>query len=170
MAPRCRLYHAVDMSAVTRIAPSGTRNLRKGRVSIPNQIYHVTTRTRDYSPVFADLRAGRILIDRLRCEEERGRASTIAFVVMPDHLHWLLQLTGHYSLSRVVNDVKANAARLINNVTEKKGPLWQRGFYDRAIRNDEDLIAVSRYIVANPLRAGIVKSVRDYALWDSIWV
>ena len=48
--------------------------------------------------------------------------------------------------------------------------LLQRGFHDRAIRKQDDLVAVARYIVANPLRAGIVDSIRNYPLWDAKWL
>jgi REP element-mobilizing transposase RayT len=48
--------------------------------------------------------------------------------------------------------------------------IWQRGFYDRSIRKEDDLIDIARYIVANPVRAGLVTSIRDYPLWDSIWL
>ena len=36
--------------------------------------------------------------------------------------------------------------------------------------SDEDLVAVARYIVANPVRAGLVKNVRDYPHWDAVWL
>ena len=42
--------------------------------------------------------------------------------------------------------------------------------HDRALRRDEDLLAVARYIVANPLRAGLVRRVGDYPLWDAVWL
>ncbi|MGH8412134.1 MAG: REP-associated tyrosine transposase, partial [Pseudomonas sp.] len=38
------------------------------------------------------------------------------------------------------------------------------------IRRDEDLPAVARYIVANPLRAGLVEKIGDYPLWDAVWL
>ena len=89
---------------------------------------------------------------------------------MPDHLHWLMQLSAGQSLSNVVQNVKANSARLVNAAHETDGSVWQRGFYDRGIRKDEDLASIARYIVANPIRAGIVRSCRHYSLWDSIWI
>ena len=49
-------------------------------------------------------------------------------------------------------------------------PVWQRGFYDHAIRREENLRNVARYIVANPLRAGLVQQIGDYPLWDAIWL
>ena len=41
--------------------------------------------------------------------------------------------------------------------------MWQRDYYDHALRKDKSVEAVARYIVANPLRSGLVKSVRQYA-------
>jgi len=89
---------------------------------------------------------------------------TLCFVLMPDHIHWLFALTGHRSLSQVVAAMKSITAHKFGE------PLWQAGFYDRAIRQSEDLPAVARYIVANPLRAGLVSRLGDYPHWDAIWV
>jgi REP element-mobilizing transposase RayT len=89
---------------------------------------------------------------------------------MPDHIHWLFSLSGSRSLSTCIQNVKAFSARRINELLGSNNTIWQPAFYDRAIRRDEDLESVARYIVANPLRAGIVRSVREYALWDAKWV
>ncbi len=43
-------------------------------------------------------------------------------------------------------------------------------FHDRAMRKEEDLKAAARYIVANPLRAGLVERCGDYPLWDAVWL
>jgi len=48
--------------------------------------------------------------------------------------------------------------------------LWQKGYFDRALRREEDLKAMARYIVANPLRAGLVEHIGQYPLWDAIWL
>jgi len=106
----------------------------------------------------------------LKREDDAGHTKTLAFVVMPDHLHWLVQLTGTRSLSVSVNTIKSFASRNINQIIGRSGPVWQKGFYDHALRVEEDLAAVARYIVANPLRAGLTRSVSDYPLWDAIWI
>lgn len=106
----------------------------------------------------------------MRREQQAGHAQTLAFVVMPDHFHWLLLLSGSRSLSGCVNTVKSFSSRRINQRLSRHGPVWQTGFYDRAIRRDDDLLQVARYIIANPLRAGIVASVREYPLWDAKWL
>ena len=48
--------------------------------------------------------------------------------------------------------------------------LWQAGFHDRALRAEVDVRAAARYLVANPLRAGLVVSVGDYPYWNAIWL
>ena len=50
--------------------------------------------------------------------------------------------------------MKSDAVRRINAKGLRQGPIWQKGYMDRAIRREEDLVRVARYIVANPLRAG----------------
>ena len=106
----------------------------------------------------------------MRREQEANHAETLAFVVMPDHFHWLFSLEGRRSLSVSVNTVKSFSAREINRILGRRGEVWQRGFYDRAIRCEEDLEHVARYIVANPLRAGIVDSIGHYPFWDAKWL
>lgn len=138
--------------------------LRKGRVSIPGQIYSVTMVTRDRHPFFADFFTARLLIQLLQEHEERGYAETLCFVVMPDHFHWLMQLGTARELSLVIRGVKALASR-------RTGVrLWQKGFYEHALRREEDVKIVARYLVANPLRAGLVVSLNDYSHWDAVWI
>jgi putative transposase len=66
---------------------------------------------------------------------------------------------------------KGYTSREINRLSGfPQTKLWQRGFHDHAIRKDEDIKRIARYIVANPLRAGLVEKIEDYPLWDAIWL
>jgi REP element-mobilizing transposase RayT len=139
-------------------------NLRKGRVSIPGQVYLGTAVCRRRMPVFASFDAARTLIRILRNEHCRGSAQTLCFVVMPDHLHWLLVLGEGESLSAVVRRVKAL-------MSKRSGlSVWQKGFHDHALRREEDVQTVARYVVANPLRAGLVERLGEYPHWDAMWL
>ena len=89
---------------------------------------------------------------------------------MPDHLHWLFQLQASASLSEVMKIYKARSARAIKHYLGRRGAFWQKAFYDHALREEEDLISIARYIVANPLRAGLVSHIGEYPHWDSIWL
>jgi putative transposase len=151
-------------------SPTGTRRLRLGRASLPNQIYHITTTTFRRKKIFADLFCGRCVVESLRRESQSGRCKTLCFVIMPDHLHWLMQVCEGGSLSTSVMNVKSHATRGITQLRGAGGRIWQRGFYDHAMRKDEDVLATARYIIANPLRARLVKNVGDYPLWDAKWI
>jgi putative transposase len=158
------------MHSPLTVPGKGTEELRKGRFSGRNQIYHITTVTLDRYPVFSVFLFARIAIRSMLREDDAGHTQTLAYALMPDHLHWLFQLNGDRSLSTCVNTIKSYATRKINGVSDRSGRLWRKGFHDRAIRREEDLEAVARYIVANPLRAGIARSVREYPHWDAVWV
>lgn len=145
-------------------------DLRKGRVSIPGQIYFITTVTADREPLFRCLYTGRLVVDEMRRSEIEGRLITLAWVLMPDHLHWLVALRDRTELSAAVKMFKASSARRVNDFLQRRGSLWQRAYYDHALRRDEDVKKIARYIVANPLRAGLVEHIGDYSLWDAMWL
>ncbi len=119
-------------------------------------------------PLFGCMAAARLMVAELMAVQASEHADTLAYVVMPDHFHWLMQLGSKGSLSAVVQRVKSRATRSLRAAGYNAG--WQRGFHDHAVREEEDLVQLARYIVANPLRAGLAKSVRDYPHWDAIWL
>ncbi|WP_026289355.1 transposase [Thioalkalivibrio sp. ALMg11] len=141
--------------------------LRSGRFSEPGRIYLVTTVCARRRRWFADFARARCCVQSLR--EVEDLVTTLCFVVMPDHLHWLLQLD-HGELPVAVQKVKANTTRRIGRLEGTRCHIWQKGFHDRALRREEDLPAVALYVVANPLRAGLVHNLGDYPLWDAIWL
>lgn len=143
--------------------------LRKGRVSEPGRAYLLTTVTDRRRPVFGDWRIGRLLVAALRAEHEAGRVESLAWVVMPDHLHWLTILREE-TLDALMRRVKSRSAIAINRLLGDNRPLWQKGYHDHAVRAEEDLRAMARYVVANPLRAGLAGHLGEYPLWDAVWL
>jgi len=144
------------------------RNLRQGRFSESRRIYLITTVTRDRRPVFADWQRGRHVVWTLI--REWDRAETLAYVVMPDHLHWLMQLAPGATLPAVMQSVKGVSSHRLNRTRQWRGAVWQRGYHDHALRDEEDIVDAARYVVANPLRAGLVRRLGDYPLWDAVWL
>ena len=143
--------------------------LRKGRFSETGRAYLVTTVTYERKTVFHDWRLARFLIAELRQASETGLVESLAWVIMPDHLHWLIILK-NTTLTALVHRVKARSAIIINRHNGTSGRFWQKGFHDRAIRREEDIRSVARYIVANPLRAGLTEDIGGYPLWDAAWL
>ncbi|MDD2742870.1 MAG: transposase [Rhodocyclaceae bacterium] len=138
-------------------------DLRRGRTSLPGVIYHITTVTKCRTPYFASLDNGRKVVRELMVLHEERRAETLCYVVMPDHLHWLMVLH-EGQLSDAVRLLKGRSAHAIGHA------VWQANYFDHAVRKDEDLRKMARYIVANPLRAQLVERVGDYPLWDAVWL
>ena len=143
--------------------------LRLGRYAEPHRIYLLTTNTFRREPVFNDFALGRLVVAQLRAAQDRGLANSLAWVVMPDHFHWLIELQ-RGSLSELMQKTKSMSTKAVKQCCGRSTDLWQRGFHDRALRREEDLVKLARYVVANPLRAGLVEKLGDYPLWDAIWV
>ena len=146
-----------------------SNRLRIGRTSQNNQLYLLTAVTKDRTPFFADWRVGRLLVRQFRLAQLEGRVESLAWVVMPDHFHWLVQLK-NCTLADLMLATKSRCALDVNAYLGRRGGLWQRSFHDHVIHREEDLLPAARYIVANPLRAGLVRRVHDYPLWDAVWL
>jgi putative transposase len=145
-------------------------HLRHGRWNQPGMAYLVTTVTQDRQRIFDDFRCARALIQTLKAADAACKSTTLTFTVMPDHLHWLLMLGERQTLAGLVGWVKGTSSRQIGRIHGQTGGLWQRGFHDHAVRSEEDLRALARYVVANPLRAGLVDDVGQYAHWDAVYL
>ena len=146
-----------------------SHRLRVGRVSLIGQAYHVTFATDQRAPVLADFWAARAVIQTIGHADELKLSETHALTVMPDHVHWLFTLQSA-GLSPLVGRIKTLSALAIHHERGGSGVLWQRDFYDHAVRNDEAQVEIARYIVANPLRAKLVDNVADYSHWYARWL
>jgi REP element-mobilizing transposase RayT len=145
-------------------APPQGRQLRTGRVSLAHQVYHVTCVTQARARIFTQHNAAAVAARGFYHPSLIPHAATLAFVVMPDHIHWLLQLGQTATLSDAVRRYKARVSLLLGQ------RIWQRGFHDHALRREEDLASAARYIVANPLRAGLCGKIGDYPYWNAQWL
>jgi putative transposase len=90
----------------------------------------------------------------------------LAYCFMPDHVHLLLEgKTPTSDLPRLIARWKQKTGYQHRHAT--RIALWQGGFFDHVLREEEDRDAVVRYMLANPVRAGLVEDIRDYPFWGS---
>src|SRR5579859_6834619 len=150
------------------ISSLGYQALRRGRVSIPGQVYLLTTVAAYRRPLFRDVNLARAMCRSVHDPLGWGDADLLCWVLMPDHWHGLVRLGPRNDLATVMNRFKSFTAKALRCTQ----PLlvWDRGFHDHALRQDEDVRGVARYIVANPLRAGLVDNVLDYPYWNCVWL
>jgi len=115
---------------------------------------HVTLSTKNRKAWFACADLAVLVFEPVHDHPE-----TLAACLMPDHLHWLLSNAA--TMSRTVGAMKSWTTRRF----WERGidvPVWQRSYYDRVVRSHEDLVEIARYLVANPVRAGLVERVDAY--------
>lgn len=155
----------------TPITPrKGYSALRRGRVSLSGHMYHVTSATFERYPFFTDFRVARLAIRALQGPGVCADSEVLAWTLMPDHLHMLLQLGQTDALPRLLERIKSATARAVNRHLGRSGGVWQPGYHERLLRRDEDLAVVARYVVGNALRAGLVRKTGDYPHWDAVWI
>lgn len=148
----------------------GYRALRRGRWSQPGQIYLLTFVTCNREALFSDWHAASLAAAILASADLWKGARLMCWVLMPDHWHGVVELKEGCSLSELINIVKGRSAYQINNALGRSGPVWMAGFHDSALRREESLEQLARYVVANPVRAGLAKRAGDYPYWDAIWL
>ena len=144
--------------------------LRKGRRSVPGQVYLVTFATRDRRPHFASWEAAsdasRLLSAAIHCQRSR----LLAWVLMPNHWHGLVELDHYDTLPALVGKLKGSSARQLRLAHPWLGRIWTPAYHDHAVRTEGGLVDAARYIVMNPVRAGLVLRVADYPFWDAVWL
>jgi len=148
----------------------GHAALRRGRVSVTNQVYLVTFTTHQRAPLFSDPDCA---MSMARASNDRRlwtSSELLAWVLMPDHWHGLLVLGERDYLPSLVQRLKANTGRHVRQVDARVGRVWGAGYHDRALRAEEQLLDAARYVVMNPVRAGMVTRVGDYPYWDAKWL
>jgi len=143
--------------------------LLHGRRSEFGAFYAVTIVTRKRKTPFLDGAAVECLSRELSVLMNEGRADSLAWVAMPDHLHWLFQLRDG-SLGECVGRFKSRTARSIGSLTGNAESVWQPGYYDHRLRDEDDLLAQARYLIENPLREGLAGRIEDYPFWSCRWI
>jgi REP element-mobilizing transposase RayT len=89
---------------------------------------------------------------------------------MPDHWHGLVQPGDGELLSAIVRRLKCNSARQVRTHLELESPVWAPAFHDRALRDEDTVASAARYVVMNPIRAGLALSPGNYPYWDAAWI
>jgi putative transposase len=148
---------------------AGQRSRRRGRRSLPHHAYLLTTVCFERRRLFADPMAARVAVSVLADPRLWRGSDLLAWVLMPDHWHGFLQLDACGCLATIMQRAKANSSRELAVRCEIAAPIWQAGFHDRALRSEDDLQRAARYVVANPVRAGLVATPGDYPYAHSRW-
>ena len=130
------------------------------RFHVHGAIYFVTATTRRRRAILVDAAADAVVLAFSRLRDEQ-RAAVLAYVVMPDHIHALMQLGGDVEIGAVMKYLKRIAGNQIRRLGHS-GSLWEARFYDRVMRDEGELASAVHYIHENPVRAGLCARPEDW--------
>jgi len=145
---------------------AGHASLRKGRISISGQIYFITVCCVRQENLLAIHEAARAAARTLHKMHVDKYIHLRAWVLMPDHIHLLIELTETQTLSEAIGRINSCVAKAINKALNRSGTVWQGAYFDRALRKDEDIETVVDYLLNNPIRAGLVENLAAYSYWN----
>ena len=97
---------------------------------------------------------------------DSARYRLIAWSIMPNHVHVLIETLEGWPLGGIVHSWKTWTAKEINAHLGRTGSVWQREYHDRYIRDGEHLANVTRYIEQNPVKAGLCSEATEWR-WGS---
>jgi putative transposase len=169
---------------------------RRGRsFNTTDTLFFVTSTVVNFAKVFTDEKYCKILIDNIKHYQQRFQFDILAYVIMPSHFHWIVDVKPELgTISGVMRDIKKYSAWQLMEALENdgKGPLlrlfrasaqgfadqsrrfWMKRFDDEVVRNAGMLRTKIEYIHYNPVKAGLISepeqfkysSARNYMLGD----
>lgn len=140
---------------------------RELRIEVPGGWYHEGSRGNYGQRVYHRPLDYAIFLDRAAVVARRHGWIVIAYVLMPNHYHFVFQVT-RGGLSAGVQVLHTGHSRMINRRLDrtKRGHLFQNRFYAGLIEKDSHLLEVCRYVVLNPRRAGLCDNPDEWP-WSS---
>jgi putative transposase len=131
--------------------------------------YFVTFCTFERRDLLSDVVTAQSVLSQFRRTSHRNKFAILAYCLMPDHVHLLLEGRSERSDFRgLIKSLKQSSGQ--RYASRAKQRLWQEGYWDRVLRPDDDAKKIARYIVENPVRAGLVRCAVDYPLVGSdVW-
>lgn len=123
--------------------------------------YLLTFCTLERQPFFLNSTTVSQTLLQFRKTSSEEALAILAYCFMPDHAHLLVEGSEDRSdLRRFSKLAKQRSGGIHARLTGE--PLWQEGYHDRVLRESEDLLTIARYLLNNPIRAGLVATVIDY--------
>jgi putative transposase len=139
---------------------------RIARGLVDGFIYHVINRGNGRHEVFHKDQDYRSFIKLMIEAQSRKLLKVLAYCVMPNHFHMLLMPSKGVELSKWMQWLMTSHVRRYHRHYKSSGHVWQGRFKSFIVQKDDHLLTVIRYIERNPVRAGLVRTAKDWS-WSS---
>jgi len=133
---------------------------RQARLDAPGLLQHVMARGIERREIFKDNKDRQSFLERLAVILEETQTQCYAWALIPNHFHLLLR-TGPTPLSIVMRRLMTGYAVTFNKRHKRSGHLFQNRYKSVVCEEDPYLLELIRYIHLNPLRAGLVKDLKE---------
>ncbi|HYK62592.1 MAG TPA: transposase [Bryobacteraceae bacterium] len=138
------------------------RNANPQRIADPARTFFATTKTSGGSPLLQSERNALLLVDVLRSYVAAGRFRIHDFVIMPNHLHLLLTVGREMTVERAMQFIKGGFSYRLRKEHGYLGEVWQGGFSEVRIVDQESFLRHRECIAANPVKAGLAEGPEQY--------
>jgi len=135
------------------------------RIEYEGAVYHVTSRGNARADIYLSDDDRKIFLDVLKHVIDRFGWLCHAYCLMSNHFHLMIE-TPQGNLSRGMRQLNGVYTQRFNRSHDRVGHLFQGRFKSIVVDKDAYLLELSRYIVRNPVAAGMVEDVSDW-LWSS---
>lgn len=140
---------------------------RVARDIISDVLYHVIHRGNNRQKIFFSEGDCKYFLSLIEEARKKYRCKLYSYVLMPNHFHFLLESPQiAENLAKFIKLIAQKYTQYINKVHKRTGTLWEGRFKSSPVSKDNYLLACSRYIELNPVRAHLVKDPKDYS-WSS---
>ncbi len=104
-----------------------------------------------------------MFLDSLFSYRDRGVFQLYEFVVMPDHIHLILEPAPNVSIEKAMQLIKGGFSHRYMKETGSRSEIWERSFTNHRVRDWDDYEKHREYVHMNPVQAGLAQTPQDYA-------
>ena len=126
------------------------------------EYYHVLNRGNGKQKIFFESENYLFFLRKLKKYIQMGQQEVVAYCLMPNHFHLLLEETVDMKLQNTMLRLQTSFAKAINKRLGKSGHLFQDTYQKILVENNEQLLHLTRYIHMNPVKAGLVTKPEEW--------
>jgi len=135
------------------------------RIEFPNALYHLTSRGNRHENIFLDDNDRMLFLNLFLQVQKRFNWICHGYCLMSNHYHLLIE-TPEANLSQGMRQLNGVYTQTFNRTHRRVGHVFQGRYKAILVQKDAYLLELSRYIVLNPVRAGMVRSAKDWS-WSN---